>query len=173
MFENILCPIDGSSHAGKALTIAIDLAEKYGAKLTVLHVLMRSANPEAVLRFAEIEGLSRTVEPEAKRLMDVDSRVEVGRLRDVTPIASSVLVDIGEHFLREAEIQAKVRGINELSTILVDGDPARKVIEHAKSGSVDCIVMGNRGLGDVEALIFGSVSGKVNNLAPCSVITVK
>ncbi|MGQ3683882.1 MAG: universal stress protein [Candidatus Loosdrechtia sp.] len=37
--RNILCPIDYSTYSEKALNYAIEIAEKYGAKLYVLHVL--------------------------------------------------------------------------------------------------------------------------------------
>ena len=35
----ILVPVDGSSHALKALHIASDLADKYGAEVALLHVI--------------------------------------------------------------------------------------------------------------------------------------
>lgn len=38
MFERILVPIDGSPQGGKTLPTAIDLATRYGAHVTVLHV---------------------------------------------------------------------------------------------------------------------------------------
>jgi len=56
---------------------------------------------------------------------------------------------------------------------LLDGDPAQRVLEHAERESVDCIVMGSRGLSDVKGLILGSVSHKVSNRAACTCISVK
>lgn len=37
--KNILCPIDYSVYSEKALTYAIEFAEKYGARLYLIHVL--------------------------------------------------------------------------------------------------------------------------------------
>ncbi len=36
MILNVLVPTDGSDHAGKAVTLAADIAEKYGARLVFL-----------------------------------------------------------------------------------------------------------------------------------------
>ena len=39
MIKTIVVPTDGSSHAKKAIDLAADIAEKYGARLVILHVL--------------------------------------------------------------------------------------------------------------------------------------
>ncbi len=36
MIKRILVPVDGSKHSDKALTLAVDVAEKHAAKLSVL-----------------------------------------------------------------------------------------------------------------------------------------
>ena len=56
---------------------------------------------------------------------------------------------------------------------LADGDPAKRILEYAKEEAVDCIIMGSRGLGDLKALLQGSVSRKVSNRAPCTCVTVR
>lgn len=38
---------------------------------------------------------------------------------------------------------------------------------------IDCVVMGSRGLSELQGLFLGSVSHKVANHAPCTCITVK
>ena len=48
----------------------------------------------------------------------------------------------------------------------------RAIVEAASDKSVGMIVMGNRGIGTVKGLTFGSTSQKVSHLAPCLVITV-
>ena len=172
MFKSILCPNDGSGHAEKALDLAVDMAKRYDAKLMLVHVLLRQVDGEELKRFAEIEGLAKTVAPEAQRLMGVDSRMEVGRLREVAPISSGMLVDIGEHLLKAGQFKAKAVGVTNVSTAILDGDPAKRILEHAESEGADCIVMGSRGLSDVKALLLGSVSRNVTNRAKCTVIQV-
>ncbi len=173
MFKNILCPTDGSEHANKALRLAVDLARKYDARLLLVHILLRNVDTRELRRFAETEGLSKTVAGEISRLMDVDSRVEIVRLRDLTTISSGVLVDIGEHILALAKFEADNCGVRDVSATVLDGDPAERILEHAERERADCIVMGSRGLSDMKGSVLGSVSHKVSNRAACTCITVK
>ena len=39
MFKSIVTAVDGSAHARKAVDIASDLTAKYGARLTIIHVV--------------------------------------------------------------------------------------------------------------------------------------
>lgn len=173
MFKHILCPMDGSDHANKALRVAADLAGKYDAHLSVIHVLLRNEDPTELKRFAEIEGLTRKVGPEINQLMGVDSRVEIARIRDAQTISTGVLADIAEHIVEAAKSDAESSGVADVSTTVLDGDPARRILDYAKRKDVDCIVMGSRGLNDIKALILGSVSQKVSNLSTCTCIAVK
>nr|WP_312860533.1 universal stress protein [Mesorhizobium sediminum] len=43
----------------------------------------------------------------------------------------------------------------------------------ARDENFDLIVLGSRGLGDVEGFLLGSVSHKVTSLASCPCLTVK
>jgi len=66
------------------------------------------------------------------------------------------------------------RRIGALAASLIeDGDPAKRIIECAEKENADTIVMGARGLSDIEGLLLGSVSHKIAHLASCTVITVR
>ncbi len=56
---------------------------------------------------------------------------------------------------------------------IAPGDPARKILQVAKSEQADLIAMGGRGLGGAESLLSGSVSYKVNHDAPCNCLIVR
>ena len=120
MFKKILCPTDGSDHANKALSLAVDLASKYEARLLLVHVLLRNVNTRELKRFAEIEGLTKTVAGEVDRLMEVDSRVEIVRLRDLQTISTGTLVDIGEHILGLAKLQTEKIGVRDAGSSHAD-----------------------------------------------------
>jgi nucleotide-binding universal stress UspA family protein len=173
MFKSILCAVDGSDHANKALALAIDLASKYGARLSLLHVLLRNVDARELKRFAEIEGLAKTVTPEIKRMRSVDSRTEILRLGDLQTISAGVLASIAEHIAGAAKDEAKSAGVDDVAVAVLDGDPAKRILEYAEREGVDCIVMGTRGLSDVKSLFLGSVSQKVSNQARCTCIAVK
>jgi nucleotide-binding universal stress UspA family protein len=82
-------------------------------------------------------------------------------------------VDIAEHLIGAAETEARDSGARDVSTVVLDGDPARRILECAEQEDTDCIVMGSRGLSDIRALVLGSVSQKVSNAATCTCIAVK
>ena len=173
MIKNILCALDGSSHADKALEMAIELATKFDARLVLFHVLMRNLDPDEIRRFSEIEGLTEATVTEVKRLQNVDSRIEVGHLYAAKSIPSSTLVDLGQHILNSARADAVEKGVSEIATAMGDGDPAARILACAKQEKTDCIVMGSRGLSDIKALLEGSVSRKVSNRAGCTVVAVR
>ena len=57
MIKTILAATDGSEHARKAVRLAADLADKYGAKLVLVHVLLRGELDEGLQHMAEVERL--------------------------------------------------------------------------------------------------------------------
>lgn len=173
MIKNILCALDGSSHADKALDMAIQLALKFDARLVLFHVLLRNLDSDEIRRFSEIEGLTPESVAEVKRLQNVDSRIEVGHPYDAKGIPSSTLIEVGHQILNAARADAEEKGVKNIATIMGDGDPAARVLACAKQEDVDCIIMGSRGLTDVQALLQGSVSRKVSNRAECTTIAVR
>jgi nucleotide-binding universal stress UspA family protein len=54
-----------------------------------------------------------------------------------------------------------------------EGRPADKIVEAAKEGGFDLIVMGIRGLGAVEEFFLGSVTDRAADTAVCPVAIVK
>ena len=54
-----------------------------------------------------------------------------------------------------------------------EGDPADQICRVAEEGRHDLIVIGHRGRSEVARFLLGSVSGRVVQHAPCSVVVVK
>lgn len=61
----------------------------------------------------------------------------------------------------------------EITEDLLEAPEAEAILAVAASRHADLIVLGTRGLGSIEGLLFGSVSRKVVHHAPCSVLVVK
>jgi nucleotide-binding universal stress UspA family protein len=171
MFKNILCPIDGSDHARKALEVAINLAKSSDAELILLHGLLLNADADELQHFAEIEHLTKSVRTEVDRIRAVAGRLDYGF--EEPPQASRVYVEIGQSILDGAKREAEAQGVKTVHTILADADPATQILRCIDERDVDCVVMGSRGLSDMQALFLGSVSHKVLNRAPCTCIAVK
>lgn len=148
MIKMILVPIDGSDHAFKALDFASDLADKYKASLLLLYVVTKHELPESVRRFAEtehMEGPSNWIYNEV----------------------------VAKNIVLEGEKRAQAKGVRSIETAIRDGDPAKMIVKVAGSKDADLIVMGTRGLSDLQGLVMGSVAHKVNHVAPCTVVTVR
>ncbi|MDX2316613.1 MAG: universal stress protein [Gammaproteobacteria bacterium] len=173
MIKNILCALDGSSHAEKALDLAIAMAQKFDARLVLFHVLMRNLDTQEIRRFSEIEGLTHESIAVANRLQTVDARVEVGLPYDARVIPSDMLVKLAQHVLKSAQANAEGKGVSNTTLIIGDGDPAARILACAKQENSDCIIMGSRGLSNIQALLEGSVSRKVSNRAECTTIAVR
>jgi nucleotide-binding universal stress UspA family protein len=176
MFETILVPTDGSEHAGKALELATDIAEKYKARLVLLHVVPSSPLPEDVRRMArnehmvsEAPGGAAALSPEGM----IPTSTVLGTEAESAAEARRVRQFIAEEILAGAKRVAEEKGVKDISAVIEDGDPSAQILRHAGKEAADLIVMGSRGLGDLKGLLMGSVSHKVSQMSPCSCITVK
>ena len=150
MVKVILVPTDGSEHAEKAVKLAADLSQKYGARMIALHVMSPSWSrriPEELRSYARNEHIEAT--------------------------EREILETVGRQILRSAEAAAREEGLEQIDTMLEYGDVSATVLSVADTHNVDFIVMGCRGLGDMKGLLLGSVSHKVTSHSPCTCITVK
>lgn len=93
---------------------------------------------------------------------------------------------LGEPFLQEAisrRIEAADRVVAQalallgelpqLETEVLEGPPAEAILRTAEVRKVDLIVMGTRGLGQLQGLLLGSQSQKVLTHAACPVLLVR
>ncbi len=147
MFGHILVALDGSEHARKAAEIGTDLAAKYGARLTFLTVTKAYKISAQARRYMELENL-------------------LGEPKYVIDEMTAAILD-------GAKDRARAEGLADFRTVAKEGAPARTIVDYAKREACDLIVMGSRGMGDLEAALLGSVAHTVSRLAPCTVITVK
>ena len=180
MAKTILVATDGSDHAKKAVALAGDLARLHGGRLCLLHVLLRDKEPGELRRLAVVETLDPALrgELEGAELATADPSVPPWAAAmdpESVPsgISDQVLTAIGQRVLDEAEQAALAQGVREIDRCLDGGKAASSVLSVAEREKADMIVMGHRGLRDIDAITFGSVSNEVSRLASCDVVMVK
>ena len=84
-------------------------------------------------------------------------------------------IDLGrvaEEVLARSAAHARRHGV-EPEVIARQGDAAAVLIDVAEEKSADLLVVGSRGLSAVDRFLLGSVSQKVSQHAPCTVMVVR
>jgi len=82
------------------------------------------------------------------------------------------LKDKAMEMLEEYRIEAAKSSI-AMQIAIMQGDPAKVILELAKAKSYDLIIMGTRGRSSFQELLIGSVSQKVMHHASCPVMVVR
>ena len=83
-----------------------------------------------------------------------------------------VLEEEGKEAFKKIEDMAKEIGI-DITTEILEGSPAKEIVEYAEKKGVDLIVMGTSGKSGIDKLLLGSVAEKVSKKAQCPVLLVK
>ena len=139
--KNILVPTDGSGQAFKALLKAIQVAEFYEARITLLMVV----ELEKEISAFEQVSLSGYIPAE----LNIAAHDFLSDLTVVVP----------------SEIKVKTR--------VEIGDPGDAIINFAKYGKSDLIVMGEKGFGSHEQKEIGNVAAYVKENAECEVVLMQ
>lgn len=143
--SNILVPTDFSKGSQEAVRLAIDMCEKLGATLHVLHVV---ENPFAPGAFMEMY-----TPPSAEYFLDLEKQA-ADRLR-------ALLSD-------ENTKRCKV------VTITRTGLPTQEILQRlSEQPAIDMVVMSTHGRSGVSRFMMGSVADKVIRAAPCPVLTLR
>jgi nucleotide-binding universal stress UspA family protein len=143
VFPNILLPTDFSECSSEAAKVARSLAECFGSRITVLHVLDEPATLDPMFRGdIPLEMLRTRMEQFARENMDAF---------------------LARHF----------SGFVRFDTILATGIPYREIIGNAREAAADLVVIGTHGRTGVEHVIFGSTAEKVVRMSPCPVLSVR
>ncbi|PJC50264.1 MAG: universal stress protein UspA [Nitrosopumilales archaeon CG_4_9_14_0_2_um_filter_34_16] len=84
----------------------------------------------------------------------------------------SILQKFGNKTLNKANDSLSKNGITA-KTLLKKGNIVSEIEKVAKNEKCDLIVVGSKGLGAVTRLLLGSVSNKLAQYSPCSLLIVK
>ena len=141
--KKIACCTDFSENAEAAFVTALDMAEKYGAKLSVIHVLPQVVNP----MLADAEWVF-PVESKKSMIMELEDRMQ-------------------------KEYSSRISDSIDSELVVLDGHVSSEVITYLVENRVDLVVTGSYGLSGVGLVVFGSVAKRLAHRAPCSVLIVR
>jgi len=83
-----------------------------------------------------------------------------------------ILRSFGQKVLIKAKQTAKLEGL-DATTIMKEGNISNEILKLAKSKKCNLIIIGSKGLGKAARFFLGSVSNKLANNSPCSILIVK
>ena len=83
-----------------------------------------------------------------------------------------ILRKFGEKVLIKGKKTATKEGL-DVTTIMKEGNITNEIVKLAKTKKCNLIVVGNKGLGATARFFLGSVSNKLANNSPCSILIVK
>lgn len=141
--RKILVPVDFSDPSRDAMRFACDLAKRYEASVTLLHVYQ-------VPGYALPEGYILAGPETVAELMSAIDKGMAGVKRE-----------------------AEAEGVRDVATSVVQGVAFAEIVRAAREGMIDLIVMGTHGRTGLKHALLGSVAEKVLRKAPCPVLTVR
>ncbi len=137
----IVLPVDFSERSSGAARYVEALAARFGSEIVLLHVL-----PPPHYEFSALEvGGAMLNELFTARAMQIQSELDAFQAEELSHIRTRRLV--------------------------LEGDPAKKIVEFAQSEKAGVIVMPTHGYGPFRRFILGSVTAKVLHDADCPVWT--
>jgi len=141
--KKIACCTDFSEHANAAFLAALELAEKYRAKLFIIHVLPPVVNP---------------------MLTDTDWVMP-------TESKESWILRLEEQM--QAEYGSKIKKSVDSELVVLDGHVSSEILTYLRDNDLDLVVLGSYGLSGMGLVFFGSIAKRVASKAPCSVMIVR
>jgi nucleotide-binding universal stress UspA family protein len=141
--KKILCAVDFSDNAQKALAMASDYAQAFSADLHVVHSIPSHTIKS---RWAVWEAIGKIDEDRFDMQMQAEAEAELSGM------------------IQKAGIQH--------SGEVLHGFPAETICAHAEEGGYDLLVMGARGLSSIQRLLIGSTTEAVLRSSPCPVLIV-
>jgi nucleotide-binding universal stress UspA family protein len=140
---HILCPVDFSRTADKAMEYAGALAQRFNADLTVLHVIYDPLDITCShIPHPPLEQLREERIREAERLL-------------------------------ERRVHRALGSVPRAKIAVVAGPPYARIIRYAREHQVDLIVMGTQGLSGLDRWIMGSTAERVVRTSPCPVVSIR
>ena len=147
----VICAIDGSKQSQWGIQALNLLAGRELEQVVLLHIVDQPA----------LQSATNKNPVAAKRALAAMEKAGTNLLRDSARAA------------RLALGQAATGPQTQFQTILARGSIAQTIARTARRLKADLILMGSRGLSDIQGFLLGSVSRQVAAAAPCPLLVVK
>ena len=141
-WKKVLCPIDFSEPARAAMEAAVQIARQFGAELTLFHAYQLPG-------YTLPEG---SVVASPKMLQELAVQAET--------------------HLAEWKRLAEGLGASGVTTEKGIGEPALEIIDLAREGGYDLVVVGTHGRTGLRHALLGSVAERVVRKAGCPVLSI-
>ncbi|MDX1440851.1 MAG: universal stress protein [Nitrosopumilaceae archaeon] len=142
-FQNILVPFDLSNPSNEAFKVALDLAQKYDSKITLI----------------------TCVEGDAWHHKFYDARADNQLLKAQTKVAKK--------YMEKLEETANKVGVKIKLQIIKSTSVAKDIATFAKSRKMDIIVISSHGRTGFDKLVLGSVANGVIQRTSVPVLLIK
>ena len=143
LFKNILVPFDLSSPSYQSFKVALDIAQKYDSKITLI----------------------TCIEGDAWHHKFYDARADTELLKKQSKVAKK--------HMEKLETTANKAGVNIKLQILKSTSVVKDITTFAKSRKMDLIVMSSHGRTGLDKVILGSVANGVIQRTKCPVLLIK
>ena len=141
--KKILCPADFSDFSMHALTYEVSLAQQYGSKLLLLHVVdVFMHDPAYFAPYAPDRSMFEDFEKKARTRLE-----EICKENIPAAITAEPIVRVGRAFV--------------------------EIVRAAREMEVDLIVIATHGRTGLSHAMFGSTAEKVVRKASCPVLSIK
>ena len=141
--KGILFPTDFSEGSAEALKYAVEFANRYGAKLYVLHVIYDVAKASGwYVPHVSMDAIYKDIQEGARKELDNFGVNELG-------------------------------GLKNIERIVQTGVPYQEIMNCAVKNKIDMIIIGTHGRTGIDRILFGSTAAQVVRNAPCPVLTVR
>ena len=141
--QKIAVCTDFSNNAEAAFITGLEMAERYNAKLDVVHVMPPVINPV---------------------FTDFDTAI-------ITQPDKSLILKLEERM--QNEYGARIKDSIDYELVVLSGHISSEILQYLDENQIDLVILGAYGLTGMGLVVFGSIAKRISHRASCSVMIVR
>jgi nucleotide-binding universal stress UspA family protein len=128
--KTILIPVDGSVHSRKAALVGAAIDAKFGARVVLLHILLRNISLVKLYESAEAQKIPPDLLERYKSVTpavyDFGLTIPAGVINAVAP--TDLLIEIAHRILEAEKGVIEGQDVKNVACVIEDGDAANKIL---------------------------------------------